>query len=255
MSEAGSIRRRGRPPGSKNKAKAPSIALKKQDAPTVDLNEVKVPEVVLPKSPKVPDHRKGAGYVTPWRQLEDTLAILPKSVMQRISTTNEIDLLIQRVQGLIDKIQPGESAETWSAMKDQMYHMEKARRTGEESDFWDGWDSLISLVTQGDSESKTWKDIYEAIEILRRLKETELKRHTQEMASMAREEVLLVIKEQQDMFRFAVVGEIHDNALAARVLRRYQEFIDRKFNVSGVLGAYEEPPIEAEFEEVDNGDS
>lgn len=244
MSDGSAVKRRGRTPGAKNKTK---VETRKADS--IDLEAVKPPEIVMPKAPNVPNHRKGAGYITAWRQLEETLAILPASVMQRISTSNEIDLLIQRVQGLIDKIQPGESAETWNAMKQQMYLMEKSRRSGDEEDFWDGWDSLVSLVTQGDSESKTWKDIYEAIEVLRRLKETELKRHAQEMTSMAREEVLLVIKEQQDMFRFAVVGEITDNALVARVLRRYQEFIDRKFNVSGALGAYEETSIEVEFTE------
>ncbi len=126
MTEGSAVKRRGRPPGAKNKTK---VETRKADS--IDLETVKPPEIVMPKAPNVPNHRKGAGYITGWRLLEETLAILPASVMQRISTSNEIDLLIQRVQGLIDKIQPGESAETWNAMKQQMYLMEKSRRSGD----------------------------------------------------------------------------------------------------------------------------
>jgi len=247
-------RGRGRPKGSGNKPTPKLHVAPSLDSTPVSGIEEEVP-IRMPKTPRIEPHRLKRGYLAPWKQLEETAALLPDTVMARISTQHEIDLIVQRVQQLLDKVEPGESGDTWRSLKMQMLAMEKARKGGDESEFWDGWSSLVSLVAFGDAEAQTWKEIYEAIEVLRRLKETELKRHAQEVTSMAREEVIAVILDQQKMFQYAVIGEIKDTALQSRVLARYQEFIDRKFNVAGAISAYSQGTedhgaiIEAEYTE------
>jgi hypothetical protein len=247
-------RGRGRPKGSSNKTKPSLYNALKDDSTPPPIKEVE-PSVRMPKAPRIEPHRLKRGYITPWKLLEETASLLPDTVMARISTQYEIDLIVQRVQQLIDKVEPGESGETWRSLKLQVLAMEKSRKSGQEDEYWQGWESLISLVAYGDSEAQTWKEIYEALEVLRRLKETELKRHAQEVTSMAREEVITVILDQQKMFQYAVIGEIKDTAMQSRVLARYQEFIDRKFNIAGAISAYSqgdethETVIEGEFEE------
>ena len=242
-------RGRGRPKGSPNKK---DVLVPPTADPTAILDAGEQAPVSMPKAPSVPRHRRGSGYVTGWKLLEETLDLLPKTIQERISTQNEIDLIVQRVQRLIDQVDHGESGENYKALKMQMVEMEKCRKSGNEEEFWEGWSSLVSIVAFGYSETQTWKEIYEVLEVLRRLKETELKRHAQEMTSMAREDVLAVMRDFQKMFQYAVVGEIQDTALQARVLRRYQEFVDKKFNVAGVLTSYQAPQedvVEVEYTE------
>lgn len=247
-------RGRGRPKGSPNKK---DVLVPPDADSTAILDAGEQVPVSMPKAPSVPHHRRGKGYVTGWRLLEETLDLLPKTIQERISTQNEIDLIVQRVQRLIDQVDHGESGENYKALKMQMVEMEKCRKSGNEEEFWEGWSSLVSIVAFGYSETQTWKEIYEVLEVLRRLKETELKRHAQEMTSMAREDVLAVMRDFQKMFQYAVVGEVQDTILQGRILRRYQEFVDKKFNVAGVLTSYHspdedvvnEPAIEAEYTE------
>lgn len=131
-----------------------------------------------------------------------------------LSLRNEISILDGRIIDLIQRVDLGESGHLWLKSKDVLVQLRKALVTQDTKKVSETIIELDELIRRGYSDYGAWEEVLSAMELRRRLVETE-RRRLVEMQQM-------ITAEQAQAYLRALTLAVRENVSDANVLNRIQ---------------------------------
>lgn len=145
-----------------------------------------------------------------------------------LSLRHSIALADARTQDLLDRVDSGESGETWNALKKTWEECEENRHKADSGDvearrdFWQAYEMIGVLISEGQSDYAAWRETLAVDEHRRRLADSERARVKDLKAMITAEKAMNLIG--------AVIGVVKTHVRDRTTLQRIAQDISRLVN-------------------------